>query len=276
MYPKFNKNLNAYEIDVFSLDKRRAEPPFWAGGPQPQDPAPWANLGTFAAGVGLTAGFGAMPIGRGRRGVDVYYNIAKKVEDFSPGKILRTFAVSDLLFPFTKEAGFSARGMQVPVGGKLAPALEAVYGQDRLSRFVIDPKTGLKRVVTVADEVANNLKNNTLFAEFLFDNKKILGTQLSPQTQRLIAISRAYASSQVQRFNSLLDELERMSKLFSQYILLVSFMVLLLISFLCFFQLFFSLMIFFSLLMLILFLLVSFFSISSLFLFFFNILRLKL
>lgn len=207
VYDKFQNKLGSYNVVPEDLSHRQPGQPFWAGGPQPVDPTPWANLGTFAAGVGAVVGLGMMPYGnRGRRGVDLYYQIAKKVEDFSPGKIFRTFAISDTLFPFTAQSGINIGSMGIPPSGKITQALGAIYGKDRIKRYAIDPHSGLKRVITEADEIAQNIKRNSLHAEFLLDNKKVLGRQLSPRTQRLIAISRAYASSQVQRFNSLLDE----------------------------------------------------------------------
>ena len=173
----FNQNTGRFEIEP--RKRREAPEPFWAqGSPPKKDPVPLANFAMGVLGLGGIIGYGRSSIGEGRRGVDRYHQWIRKVEDYSPGGMFKTFGVSDLTYPYTAGAPRD-RGVVARAGGKLAQGLEAVY-PDQVQRF----KEG---------------------------KQKFVGLPVSSKTKRLVAMSRAYASSQMQRFNSLLQEMRELS-----------------------------------------------------------------
>jgi hypothetical protein len=175
--PIFNPNTGRFDIEP--RKRREAPEPFWAQGSVPKkDPVPLANFAIGVLGIGGIVAYGRSSIGQGRRGVDRYHQWIRAIEDSSPGGMFRTFGVSDLTYPFTAGAPRD-RGLVARVGGKLAQGLEAVY-PDQLQRF----RQGKQRFV---------------------------GLPVSSKTRQLVAMSRAYASSQMQRFNSLLQEMRELS-----------------------------------------------------------------
>jgi hypothetical protein len=74
--------------------------PYTSGPQRPVHPSSqWAGSTlTFGAGIGGLALFGRARFGN-QRGYDYYIRAARAIEEYSPGKILRTFQVSQLLSP---------------------------------------------------------------------------------------------------------------------------------------------------------------------------------
>lgn len=73
----------------------------WSAGPQPL-PEHSNALGwpLFGVGLGALGLLGNTQLKRGYRGFDLYADIARGVEEYSPGRVFRTFQVSHLLSPF--------------------------------------------------------------------------------------------------------------------------------------------------------------------------------
>lgn len=75
----------------------------WTYGDQPlQYPtsSQAGGVGKLAVGIGAVAGFGYAKFGNGKRGFDYLIAAARGIEEYSPGRILRTFQVSHMLSPF--------------------------------------------------------------------------------------------------------------------------------------------------------------------------------
>ena len=96
-----------------------------------------AQLALFGAGIGTLAYVGHMKFGK-KTGFDFYHQVARTIEEGSPGRIFRTFQVSQALSPFTTQAqqyrfvsGDTLRAMnQTAEGWMWTEQLKKVVGQD--------------------------------------------------------------------------------------------------------------------------------------------------
>jgi hypothetical protein len=74
----------------------------WTSGPQPLPVTTAdATLGwaKFGAGIGALALAGRIPVGGGKRVFDWYISAARALEEYSPGRVFRTFQISSMMSP---------------------------------------------------------------------------------------------------------------------------------------------------------------------------------
>lgn len=103
MAKNYDLNSNQTLRSQFKWAYRRppTQDPIWTSMPQPAPPTPWGRLITTATiGAGII-GTGFAPIGGGKRMWDFGIGLAKGFEELTPGKIGRTFQLSDALSPFS-------------------------------------------------------------------------------------------------------------------------------------------------------------------------------
>lgn len=76
--------------------------PIWTSGPQPvpqTTAAQFGGLATFGLSVGALSVLARAPLGAGKRGIDYMIGAVRNIEEYSPGRIFRTFQVSHMLSP---------------------------------------------------------------------------------------------------------------------------------------------------------------------------------
>lgn len=94
----FLYSLRDNQLTEYS-DSNSLSQPTWISGPQTVPVSAESQLGglaKFGLGIGAVAGFGYLPIGD-KRGWDYITHAIRAVEEYSPGKIFRTFQVSNML-----------------------------------------------------------------------------------------------------------------------------------------------------------------------------------
>jgi len=79
----------------------------WVSGPQPVPVSTSSQIGSFAkfgAGVGAIALASRYQFASGKRGIDYITQVARGIEEYSPGNIFRTFQVSHMLSVFERSS----------------------------------------------------------------------------------------------------------------------------------------------------------------------------
>lgn len=86
-----------------SLSDPRDQPPNWLSDPRKdfyEASHPTSNLVYAGAGVAALGAFGFMPIGKGKRGIDLGIGLIRGIEEYSPAAVFRTFQASNFLSQF--------------------------------------------------------------------------------------------------------------------------------------------------------------------------------
>jgi len=104
----FTTKIQGRDYYGTALQDRAPESAIWSSGTQPV-PHPYsqqlANLGIVSVGAAAVFGAGFLNAGQGRNVFNKYYVPALRgIEEYSPGRILRTFQASNFFSQFTTEA----------------------------------------------------------------------------------------------------------------------------------------------------------------------------